>query len=131
MRRLGIQPIVGARVVPEELFLGPSSDPVEIRVFGPGFADMKTLRGFADRVKNDGSRNSRAPGTSTTRGAFPATSCTSTSTKTKRIWRVSPTPHIAQTLNAYYSRTPSDDVSRRRSLGARLLASDDPMSVDH
>ncbi len=50
-KSLGIQPIVGARVVPRELFLGPSSDPVEIRVIGPGFADMKTLRGYADRVK--------------------------------------------------------------------------------
>jgi multidrug efflux pump subunit AcrB len=48
---LGLKRVVGARVVPIELFLGPSKDPVEIRVFGPGFADMKTLRGFADRVR--------------------------------------------------------------------------------
>ena len=32
--------------------MGPSADPVEIRVYGPGFADMKTLRQFADRVKD-------------------------------------------------------------------------------
>ena len=31
--------------------MGPSADPVEIRVLGPGFADKKTLRRFADRVK--------------------------------------------------------------------------------
>ncbi len=49
---LGIEPIVGARVVPQELFLGPGADPVEIRVSGTGFADMKTLRGFADRIKD-------------------------------------------------------------------------------
>jgi len=48
---LELKPVVGARVVPRELYLGPSSDPVEIRVLGPGFADMKTLRGFADRAK--------------------------------------------------------------------------------
>ena len=40
--------------------LGPGADPVEIRVSGTGFADMKTLRQFAERVK-DMVRN--APGT--------------------------------------------------------------------
>ena len=49
---LGLKPVVGARVVPKELYLGPSSDPVEIRVIGPGFADMKLLRQYADRVKD-------------------------------------------------------------------------------
>lgn len=49
---LGIKSVARARVVPLELFLGPSKDPVEVRVFGPGFADMRTLRGFADRVKD-------------------------------------------------------------------------------
>jgi len=48
---LGLKPIVGARVVPRELFLGPSSDPVELRVIGPGFANRKTLRTYADRVE--------------------------------------------------------------------------------
>jgi len=48
---LGLKPVVGARVVPRELFLGPSSDPVELRVIGPGFANRKTLRAYADRVK--------------------------------------------------------------------------------
>lgn len=48
---LGLKPIVGARVVPKELYLGPSSDPVEVRVIGPGFANRKTLRTYADRVK--------------------------------------------------------------------------------
>ena len=49
---LGIDPVIGARVVPQELFLGPGADPVEIRVIGTGFADMKTLRRFGDRVKD-------------------------------------------------------------------------------
>ncbi|MCO6455290.1 MAG: efflux RND transporter permease subunit [Pirellulaceae bacterium] len=48
---LGLAPVVGARVVPQELLMGPSADPVELRVFGPGFADMKSLRRYADRVK--------------------------------------------------------------------------------
>jgi multidrug efflux pump subunit AcrB len=48
---LGLEPIVGARVVPQELQLGPSDDPVQIRVVGSGFADMRTMRRFADRVK--------------------------------------------------------------------------------
>ncbi|TWU30830.1 efflux RND transporter permease subunit [Novipirellula artificiosorum] len=48
---LDLKPVVGARVVPQELLMGPSGDPVELRVFGPGFADIKTLRRFADQVK--------------------------------------------------------------------------------
>nr|WP_261344983.1 efflux RND transporter permease subunit [Lignipirellula cremea] len=50
-KQLGLEPVTSARVVPQELFLGPSSPPVEIRVFGPGLADKNTLRGFAERVK--------------------------------------------------------------------------------
>lgn len=49
---LGLDPIVGARVVPQELQLGPSEDPVEIRVVGAGFADMPTLHEFAEQVKD-------------------------------------------------------------------------------
>ena len=49
---LGLGPVIGARVVPQELLMGPSADPVELRVYGPGFADMPTLRRFADRVKD-------------------------------------------------------------------------------
>lgn len=49
---LGIAPIVGARVVPIELLLGPPADPVVLRVVGDGFADMKKLRDAADRIKN-------------------------------------------------------------------------------
>ena len=49
---LGISPVLGARVVPQELFLGPGSNPLEIRVNGAGFADMKTLRRFADKIKD-------------------------------------------------------------------------------
>jgi multidrug efflux pump subunit AcrB len=48
---LGIKPIVGARVVPQELQLGPSEAPVEVRVVGAGFADMPTMQRFAARVK--------------------------------------------------------------------------------
>ena len=49
---LGIEPVVSARVVPRQLLLGPPVDsPIGIRVYGSGFADMATLRRFADRVK--------------------------------------------------------------------------------
>ncbi len=48
---LGIEPIVGARIVPMELQLGPSEDPVQIRVTGAGFADMQKMREIADEVK--------------------------------------------------------------------------------
>jgi multidrug efflux pump subunit AcrB len=48
---LGLDPIAGARIVPQELYLGPSADPVELRVIGPGFADITALRHYANRVK--------------------------------------------------------------------------------
>jgi multidrug efflux pump subunit AcrB len=47
---LGLKPIVGARIVPQELQMGPSEAPVEIRVTGAGFADRPTMRRFADQV---------------------------------------------------------------------------------
>jgi multidrug efflux pump subunit AcrB len=47
---LGLQPIVGARVIPIELFLGPPADPVVLRIVGNGFADMKQMRSAANRV---------------------------------------------------------------------------------
>lgn len=49
---LGLQPIVGARVVPIELFLGPPADPVVLRVVGDGFAYMGQLRTVANHVKD-------------------------------------------------------------------------------
>ncbi|HDZ21864.1 hypothetical protein LCGC14_0225940 [marine sediment metagenome] len=56
IRRAAARKIPGARVVPSKLALGPSSDPIGIRVYGtsatdPGFADMAKLRQQADKVK--------------------------------------------------------------------------------
>ncbi|QEG41037.1 efflux RND transporter permease subunit [Roseimaritima ulvae] len=48
---LGIEPVVGARVVPTELMLGPPADPVVLRVTGEGFADISQLRTATNRVK--------------------------------------------------------------------------------
>jgi len=48
---LELQPIVGARVIPIELLLGPPADPVVLRVSGNGFADIPTLRNAANVVK--------------------------------------------------------------------------------
>lgn len=47
---LKAQPLVGVRVVPKELPLGPPADPVTLRIVGNGFADMKKLRDIANRV---------------------------------------------------------------------------------
>lgn len=49
--KLGIKPIVGARIVPVELALGPPADPLVLRIIGNGFADPDTMRGIASRVK--------------------------------------------------------------------------------
>lgn len=49
---LGIDPIAGARVVPRELYLGPTADPVALRVMGLGFAEMSTLRATGEKVKD-------------------------------------------------------------------------------
>lgn len=47
---LKVEPVVGARVVPKELPLGPPADPVTLRIVGNGFADMKKLKQVANRV---------------------------------------------------------------------------------
>ncbi len=49
---LGLDPVAGVRVVPRELFLGPPADPVALRIMGLGFAEMSTLRGVAEQVKD-------------------------------------------------------------------------------
>lgn len=47
-----IKPVGGARVVPKELILGkPVPSPIAVRLFGPGFADIKTMRNHADKLK--------------------------------------------------------------------------------
>jgi multidrug efflux pump subunit AcrB len=48
---LEIEPVVGARVVPIELLLGPPADPVVLRLVGDGYADMNVMRAAADRIK--------------------------------------------------------------------------------
>lgn len=48
---LGLDPIVGARIVPVRLALGPPADPLVFRVMGNGFADPAILRRAADQVK--------------------------------------------------------------------------------
>jgi len=53
---LGIDPILGARIVPRELVMGPSVDaPIGLRIFGPrlgvGFADINVMREQADGLK--------------------------------------------------------------------------------
>lgn len=50
-KELGIKPVSGARVIPRELFLGPATDPIALRVNGMGFADMQQLGQAAERLK--------------------------------------------------------------------------------
>lgn len=48
----GIKPIGGARVVPKKLILGkPVPSPIAVRLFGPGFADIQTMRNHAEKLK--------------------------------------------------------------------------------
>lgn len=49
---LGIEPIVGARIVPVQLALGPPADPLVFRVIGSGFADPTELRSISNQVKS-------------------------------------------------------------------------------
>ena len=50
--KLGIEPIVGARIVPIQLALGPPADPLLLRVMGQGYADEKILRSTALKLKH-------------------------------------------------------------------------------
>ncbi len=50
-KQLGLSAVAGARVIPRQLFLGPSSDPVALRVTGSGMADQPTLHHLAAQVK--------------------------------------------------------------------------------
>ena len=48
---LKIEPIVGARILPRELALGPPADPLLLRVQGSGFADPAQLKSITNQVK--------------------------------------------------------------------------------
>lgn len=55
--KLGIDPVLGARVIPRELTMGPPLDsPIGIRIFGPrlgvGFADYGVMNAQADRLED-------------------------------------------------------------------------------
>ena len=50
-RDLGIKPVVGARIVPLKLALGPPADPLVLRIIGNGFADIKMLRRTSQRLE--------------------------------------------------------------------------------
>lgn len=47
----GIAPIAGARVTTKRVQMGPPANPVELRVTGDGFADIKELRRIAESIK--------------------------------------------------------------------------------
>ena len=47
----GIKPIAGARIVTKRLGMGPAAAPVQLRVSGDGFADIRELRRIASEIK--------------------------------------------------------------------------------
>ena len=50
---LGLEPVLGARVIPRQLVMGPVVDaPIGLRVYGPGFADLPLLHEQADKLKD-------------------------------------------------------------------------------
>ena len=51
-KKMGLEPIAGARIVPVKLALGPPADPVLFRVIGNGFANLKTIRQISKRLEN-------------------------------------------------------------------------------
>ena len=48
---LGLEPIVGARIVPVKLALGPPADPLLLRIIGNGFADPRVLRETSQKLE--------------------------------------------------------------------------------
>jgi multidrug efflux pump subunit AcrB len=50
--KLGLQPIVGARIIPRRLIMGPATEaPIGIRIYGAGFADMQVMREQGEKLK--------------------------------------------------------------------------------
>ena len=99
---LKIKPIVGARIIPQELFLGPSADPVTIRVIGDGFANMQVLQKNAARVK----QMIRAqPGTWDVNDSWgvPGYQLRVEVDEEKANRAGVTNAHVANTLNAYFS----------------------------
>ena len=100
---LGFQPIVGARIIPRELLLGPPIEaPIGLRIYGQGFADMATLRSFAERLKDI----IRAyPGTWDVHDVWGSSGYQlHVDIDTDRANMAGVTNlHVAQTLNAYFS----------------------------
>ncbi len=57
IRQAAAAKVPGARIVPQKLALGPSTEPIGLRVYGssatnPGFADLDQMRRQADKVKD-------------------------------------------------------------------------------
>jgi multidrug efflux pump subunit AcrB len=49
---MGIEPVIGARVIPRQLVLGPAIEaPIGLRIYGQGFADINIMRRLARDLK--------------------------------------------------------------------------------
>lgn len=99
---LGMQPVAGARVVPRELFLGPSTDPVALRLSGLGFADMQQLGPAAAKLK---ALVRNQPGTWDVYDTWgiPAYQIRVDLDQAKANLAGVTNANVAQSLNAYYS----------------------------
>ena len=103
----GLDPVVGARVIPRELLMGPAVDaPIGLRVFGPrlgaGFADLGLMREQAEKLKHL-LRNT--PGTWDVYDSWGSSSLqldVNVNSDTANLAGVT-NATLAQTLNAYFS----------------------------
>jgi len=100
--KLGLSAVKNARVVPQELYLGPSEDPVEVRVIGSGFADMTALRYWASRVKELVRNDSRTWDVNDSWGVAGFQLNVDIDEDRANLAGVT-NSNVARTLNAYYS----------------------------
>lgn len=95
-------PLVGARVIPKELPLGPPADPVVIRISGNGFADMKLLRQVAGQVNEMVRAQPETWNVTDSWGISGYQVAIDVDTDKANLASVTNT-QIAQSLNAYFS----------------------------
>lgn len=99
---LGIEPVINARVVPKEMALGPPAKPVELRLFGDGFADINTMRRLGNDLKRIVADQTETWNVFDTWGASGLLLKVDVDQDNASLAGVS-NAQIAQTLSAYYS----------------------------
>jgi multidrug efflux pump subunit AcrB len=106
--KLGIEPVLSARVIPRELSMGPPVDaPIGLRVYAagagkPGFGDLQVLRYWADRVQGAIRQHSDTWDIHDTTGAPGFQLRVEIDDDRANLAGVSHV-NVAQTLNSYFS----------------------------